>query len=360
MNHIKQLDGLRGLTILMVMVAHFPMIYGATIANKLLFVGKKGGFGYIGVEVFFIISGYLITKILASSINKNETNTLSTFYMKRILRLSPVLIIVISGCLVFMPQYNYLHQILFTSNYYFAFNADDHPLRHLWSLAVEEQFYLFWPLALLFIRPTNGGIKFFLIGLASISTGVIIVRGISGTQLDQNLIYRSLETRMLSLIVGSALAIYGIPLIKSWKLWLAGFSSLAIAAIAITLDKAGHNVGISIIKAFTFLIFATCIFLIAFDTGGLFSRLLRTPPMMYLGKISYGLYIYHLPILFYFGISHMQIREGNYAKLNDVLQSAGVIAAVTLISWYIIEQPILKIKDNLLNHKLAHTLKYHS
>src|SRR5690606_10280573 len=89
MKRLQQLDGLRGVAVLMVVFSHLPFIDGVELFNLALFVAKKSGLGYIGVEIFFILSGYLITRILIKDIASNEQNIISQFYIKRVFRLAP-------------------------------------------------------------------------------------------------------------------------------------------------------------------------------------------------------------------------------------------------------------------------------
>lgn len=342
MNRIKPLDGIRGIAVIMVLIAHAPYIDGAGIVNDALFAAKKSGFGYIGVELFFILSGYLITSGLISLIQSGDPNILGRFFEKRVYRLAPVIIISVFGCWLLMPGYDYLPTLFFASNYYFSVSPDPHPLRHFWSLAVEEQFYIFWPFLLIATRLDPDRVKALFLFIVGFSVASILVRDLLlADEVSRNLIYRSLESRMIALTLGGALAFYGVPAIKLRWLALAGAVSLGIAAAAIVAAKAGVQVPLATIKAFSYLVFSACVFLSAFSPW--LNVPLSNTALRHAGTISFGLYVYHLPIFYWFGISHMQTSEP--VNVATALSALSVTIAVTLASWHLIEKPVLGIKN---------------
>ena len=150
----EDIDGLRALAVSLVIFNHIGLS---------LFSG-----GYIGVDVFFVISGYLITAILVKDSLQHQFS-ISSFYKKRIIRLAPalhsmLLVVTLISCMLMLPHelekyFKSLNYAIFFMAYvfmreevgdYFSLNTDQIPLLHLWSLGVEEQFYIFWPLCLLF------------------------------------------------------------------------------------------------------------------------------------------------------------------------------------------------------------------
>ncbi len=197
------IDGLRAIAVILVIGYHaFPNLV-------------KGGF--IGVDIFFVISGYLISTILFTNLWNNKFS-LSDFYFRRIRRIFPALIVVMGACLAFgwfallAGEYKQLGKHIaggagFVSNFllwnesgYFDNTGDTKPLLHLWSLGIEEQFYILWPILLLLA--SQRGVNFLVIASTvagiSFSLNLISQDGVAG--------FYSPQTRFWELLVGSALA----------------------------------------------------------------------------------------------------------------------------------------------------------
>jgi peptidoglycan/LPS O-acetylase OafA/YrhL len=199
------IDGLRAIAVLAVVIYHaFPKIL-------------KGGF--IGVDVFFVISGYLISTILYEDFSKGRFS-FANFYSRRIKRIFPSLIIVLFSCFMFgwfvltAEEYRQLGKHIaagagFISNFifwneagYFDNSADTKPLLHLWSLGIEEQFYIIWPL-LLWIAWKS---KFSLLGLILLVGTASFILSILGVNRDLVATFYSPQTRFWELLSGSLLA----------------------------------------------------------------------------------------------------------------------------------------------------------
>lgn len=350
MRHIKSLDGLRGIAVILVLIAHTPLIIDLDVTSTVLRALKFLGIGYIGVELFFILSGYLITSILLESV-KSQDGVMGNFYIKRIFRLLPVIVVSISICLAIFPDFDYLYQLLFLSNYYFSFNLDPHPLRHFWSLAVEEQFYIFWPIIIiLFKRNMQALTKAMIILAVASCTFILFYDFIIATEESRALIYRGIESRMLSLLAGCAIAIHGVPTIKSSRILLIALAALTITILAKAAGKFyGFNY-VASISAFGYLLFSVCLFILSIHAKGIWNKLLEAKPLTFAGKISYGLYVYHVPVFFYFGVSHMQ-PGGKEASLGEVATIYMVTVFITLTSWYLLEKPLLKVKDDIIKKR---------
>ena len=208
-NYIKQIDGLRGISILSVILYHFfPEV----------FIG-----GFIGVDIFFVISGFVISKILIEEYYFTKTISIKNFYVKRIKRIFPAFFLVIFISLIFsyfilLPVYlidfskSSLASIFFSSNFYFFFTNQSYaaissnfkPLLHLWSLSVEEQFYLFFPIFILIILKFFKN-NYFLTIIIFLTIFLYII-----SHLLENLYYGSsfylLPTRAVQFLIGCLIA----------------------------------------------------------------------------------------------------------------------------------------------------------
>ena len=338
LSYIPSLDGIRALSVLAVIVYH---------ANKLWLPG-----GFLGVEVFFVISGYLITLLLLAESEKNGTVSLKQFWLRRARRLLPALWVVVLGVVVFAALFQ--REILGTlrgdviAALFYGFNwfqvwvgtsyftsFEFVPLRHLWSLAVEEQFYLIWPVVMLVVakfgkrRLPIVSAVFVLIAVAlAVYTGVVYQPGVISTIADTPEQFMSLFgqsvsrvdylflgtiTRSSGLLLGAALAIW-------WRPWLlqnsrAGESKLydfvgfgGLAALAFMMWRFntviegtdGGTIGYDLLfRGGFFLTDIASVALIAAAVhpgSKVIARGLSNPILVWLGRRSYGFYLFHWPV----------------------------------------------------------------
>lgn len=211
LDYRPDIDGLRAVAVLSVIIFHI---------NENIIPG-----GFIGVDIFFVISGYLITQHIFRDLNRN-TFSIVEFYRKRIKRIIPAMLVVValtiliaqfilipkdaekvaeSGLWSLLSMAN-VYFWLFEDTSYFAAASNEKPLLHLWSLGVEEQFYIFWPLILLLTYRVGHGKYFFLI-----FSFLAIVSFLSGEILysrDPSFVYYMLPTRAGELLIGALLAQY--------------------------------------------------------------------------------------------------------------------------------------------------------
>ena len=209
---LPQLDGLRGIAVLLVLWFHFPFIAGSPGSQAFTDVGHKIRSGTIGVDVFFALSEFLITRILINERVMTGTISFSNFYFKRSLRIFPAYYICIIFCIIMfrLPDQEIVYNLLYLTNYnlanYMPNNDHSNPLAHTWSLAVEEQFYLLWPLLLAFvplrhIRMTTAVV----VPAIAVGTMVLTCLFVSTLQADA-LIFGAAPIRMLTLSFGAYLA----------------------------------------------------------------------------------------------------------------------------------------------------------
>lgn len=337
------IDGLRALAVLAVVYFHaFP---------------EKLPGGFVGVDIFFVISGFLITQIIHENI-KSDTFSFFDFYCRRIKRIFPSLILVLAASFIFgwifliFDEFQQLAKhimsaVTFTSNVtlwnesgYFDNSGETKPLLHLWSLAIEEQFYVFWPLVLW----VAWRIKFKLIAVAALLLMASFIFNISNIKNDEIATFYSLMTRAWELLAGASLAIF----IDSKKLVadsyaeylgsIFGFGLIMLSMII--LDKESLFPG-----WWALLPVLGTILVINNGTNSPVSEyILSNKVIVWLGTISYPLYLWHWPLLSFARISEARIPDAH-------IRSKAILLAILLawITYKVVEKPIRfgkKIREN--------------
>jgi peptidoglycan/LPS O-acetylase OafA/YrhL len=289
---VLQIQGLRALAAVIVTFFHARLLPG----------------GFIGVDIFYVISGYLITGLILREIDSTGRLNLSAFYQRRIKRLLPTSLFVLFVTALIswfvLPAINRdaLGRDLFAaatyiSNYLFAWwqndyqnlNATPSPFIHYWSLAVEEQFYLIWPVLMIFLARRGRRAVFF--GTAVI-TMLSLGLSIYQTQSSPILAFYSLPTRAWELGVGALLIFAPAQLLKQRLLPWLGLSGLFVAAINYNDNTAFPGVNALLP------VFATALLMATIPTWPpIFNDLSNNRFTQWLGKISYPLYLWHWPAL---------------------------------------------------------------
>ncbi len=355
--HLDYLDGLRALAVSLVLLVHFPFIQGSVLSKGLWDIGQATRGGYIGVDLFFVLSGFLITRILLDEKRKNGDIDLKVFFAKRALRILPIYYIcVITATVYFGNNPEALVSLLtFTFNFYHPIHPDPNALEHSWSISVEEQFYLLWPLVITRIPDRYG----LLITRYAIPAVSIIIALVLASSLDSGLaarlIYMSGPTRMMSLSLGASLAFReseGSALRDSYSFGLLG---LGVAVLAI--DNIGRYLGVVpaggyywclAILGYALVSSSTISLLINShkDYIGWVRRLLSLRLVRYLGRISYGVYLYHYLILFLMDIPPYKAATTGTNALN-VFAALALTLALASFSYHCLERPLLRLKSRL-------------
>ena len=327
----RDIDGLRAVAILPVVFYH---------SGLGLFPG-----GYVGVDVFFVISGFLITGVIAREVDAGRFSILS-FYERRARRIMPALMVMLAFVLcaasyAFFPSdfaklpQSALMATLFVSNIgffletgYFAGSAETMPLLHTWSLAVEEQFYLGFPILLILIArfaPARRVAILMVIALLSFALAVVTQASGSGFA------FYLLPPRAWELFIGALLALGAFPAIKPrWLREGVAFAGLvAIGYAALAFDKTTIFPGLNALFP---VLGAAALILCAPRTA--VGRLLETGPMVGIGLISYSLYLWHWPlIVFTEYVTDVRLVGG----VSVAVISASFLAA--FLSWRYVERP---------------------
>ncbi|MEM9742724.1 MAG: acyltransferase family protein [Pseudomonadota bacterium] len=336
----KDIDGLRSIAVGLVLLHHAG------------FEAVSGGF--VGVDVFFVISGFLITGII---FGKAEVGRFSfaDFFVRRIKRLMPALFLVmlattLAAFIFLLPAdlerfgWSLLWVSLYAGNFffwqahggYFGGNAQEAPLLHTWSLAVEEQYYLLWPIAVVLGLRWLGARWFGALSLLGLVAATLFSEW--ATQATIGAAYYLLPSRFFQLLLGSVLAIYWSRLPALPELLKHAFSVAGVALIvgsALVLTKGSAFPGFNAVYPSL-----GCALLIlagqrAADSHGIgvANRFLSLPPFVFFGLISYSLYLWHWPIFAY-------LRYTDTA-LTLPVQLGAVAAAIALayLSWRFVEGP---------------------
>lgn len=346
-----EIDGLRAIAVISVIIYHL---------NENWLSG-----GFLGVDIFFVISGFLITGIIITEIQQNSFS-LKQFYTRRIKRIYPAFITVmalvsfIASVIFIYNDFNKLRKtielaIAFLSNFYlgltqgyFDLSANENPVLHIWSLAVEEQYYLIFPLILILAYKKFREVKvLFIITLILffilLATSFVSANFYKEVLHQPNIYYLS-NLRFPELLVGSLLAIYHnlsnkVQLSKQVNNILAILSTLLLFSCLFLMNN-----NIAFIPGITLIL--PCIFtaLIIHTTSqnNIVKLCLSNKAIVFIGKISYSLYLYHwIFIAFAYYITGEK-------QINN--QSIAIVTVLTIIfsvlSYYLIEQPIRKSKLN--------------
>lgn len=364
---IPALDGLRAVAVALVLVGHGGV------------PGVAGGF--IGVDVFFVLSGFLITSLLLDELGRTGRIDLTGFWIRRARRLLPALVLMVLtvaaarellpyqaltglrsdaiAAFCWMANWRFVAQ----KTDYFTQGAPPSPLQHTWSLGVEEQYYFVWPLLLIAVtlvlaararrrstRATVGGVRFaaFLLATAgALASAAVAVVFVSDGTRDR--IYFGTDTRAQALLVGAAAASL---LVRDWQslnrgwclirsrwgrrvarvLPLLGLAGLA-AAVHFATGAAGefrHGLLIGVALAAVLVVAP-----VALEQRGAVARVLALRPLVWLGTISYGVYLWHWPIFL-----ALNGERTGWDGLRLFAVRCAATVAVAAASWWLIEQPI--------------------
>jgi len=372
--HIPALDGVRGVAILLVLTYHFSWALGFGTQFPDLALGRVLSVGWAGVDLFFVLSGFLITRILLNA--REGSNYFRTFYARRVLRIFPLYYGFLFMMIVVLPELPFLrdnqglqtlrdHQWIYWT-YLYNVSISFHPLvdlgpyanGHLWSLAIEEQFYLVWPFVVLVLgRRTLGSFCL----LCIVAAPVIRYGLLHGAVPDlQNAFAAStlMPARMDTLALGALIAVVSRDpdLLRKAARWARPVGAVAILAlVTLDLDRGGLPLlderilvyGLSGVA----LVFGAVVMLVVGGVPGTLQAVLRNRVLTFFGRYSYGLYVLHFQIM-------EELKK--QAAGNDWIRSVGgsfipftfafSVVALTLtvsaawLSWHLFEKQVLKLK----------------
>lgn len=352
------IDGLRAIAILMVVLYHTDLAI------------VPGGFA--GVDVFFVISGFLITRNLLAPVLAGSSPGLATFWARRIRRLVPALSAMILATLVLsgvvlaaaeLPEVAkqggssalYISNILFAAERgdYFGFDLAESPFLHTWSLSVEEQFYVIWPVFILILawliqrRPAKAR-PVLIAGLAA-ATALSFAASVLLTYQSPVWAFFSSPTRAWEFGAGALLAV------MSWRpsaragSWMAGLGVAVLALTTVLLNAATPYPGLAAVAP----VLATSLVIVGGSTSstGFVSGCLRHPASQWLGRVSYSWYLWHWPVIV---LGSVALRSGG---VPSKMLLAAVSLPLAVASFRFVERPLRHaprlVKSNRLTYVFA-------
>lgn len=354
LRHEPTLDGLRGLAVAAVVAFHLGRLQG----------------GFLGVDLFFLLSGFLITSLLANEWRYRGTIDLTRFWVRRARRLLPALFVLIAGVSVLVAvltpagdrgpfRRDGIATLLYVTNWdrvasstsYWDLFSQPSPLDHTWSLAVEEQFYVVWPLvfvAAIYLATRLFGPRW-RVGLRALALATVVAAIASFALLSAlydvestNRAYYGTDTRAGPILLGALLAMSrrlwggrrgGAP--GGWILDSAGLAALAFMVWSVArvtgVDPWYYRGGL-----LAFALAAVVVILVSVGvTEGLVARLLSLAPLQHLGRISYGVYLWHWPAIVYLTPDRTQVHGLTLDAMRLALTLVAAEASAALI-----ERPI--------------------
>ncbi|MCG2462606.1 acyltransferase [Flavobacteriaceae bacterium F89] len=353
MKYFERIDGLRFIAIILVLIEHFAFT-----------IGKHFSSGYYGVDLFFVISGFLITSILIKPNEKSFRRNYINFIGRRTLRIFPIYYLTILFLwLINLPivREKLIWLLTYTYNYaWVIYDIPITPINHFWSLGVEEQFYIFWPIVVLTLKRKPKTLIFIILLVILIGYSQMIFELIP-TLTKFN--YVAIFTRMASLALGAFGAVlatnYLLPR-KFFQSKIIEYCFFLILLHALVTDFRFKVVILGLSSLYLVLKAAYFNFSIS-----LFDRFLRNKMVIKIGLVSYGIYIFHLPIAHYFTIYifdpfWIKIDFSAFGKFEKLRWHSWLIKLplysflsifVANLSYKYIETPILKLKDRYFKYE---------
>jgi peptidoglycan/LPS O-acetylase OafA/YrhL len=361
--HIPALDGLRGLAVVAVVMYHFaPEIVPA---------------GFLGVDIFLVLSGFLITSLALEEVDRTKSMSASGFFARRARRLLPasiatiVVVVIVArildhgsvdsslrGHAVAALTYIANWWSIAQQNSYQAAFGTESPLNHFWSLAVEEQFYLMFPLALIgtiaLLKRRIGLHRLTHIALVGAAVGAVascaLMWILRTPGSDPSRVYLGTDTRSQALFVGIAIAC----IIRLWpvnslkaatRTVLTTAALVALAALVGIASTADFRSDWLYTGGFLLIAIATGIIVLALNGhDSIVTKVLSFRWFRTLGLVSYGLYLWHWPIKVFVTGERLHLSDDQAGRIELFVIRVALTAGATALSWYLIEQPFRRRK----------------
>ncbi len=355
MHHRFELDGIRAIAISAAVLSHTQIPY--TLG------------GWVGVDIFFVLSGFLITTILMNEWNRNGNIRLGKFYMRRVLRLYPALLLMLSLGVIF---YRYLGNngtlvgyrttallgATYTEDIVLGFTGQPYGgLGHTWSLAIEEQFYLLWaPILLLCLKLRRSPVILACLGIVASSISLVASSHANPVTGLPNTYYRP-DTRANELMLGCLLSFlfarYGeqARLNLVIRQYLAPLSLIGLIVLSFYCDDHGRQFLLPQEEIGAALLSGGLVFgVMVGPSNSPLNWLLARRPLVWLGKVSYGVYLFFIPVFVVLPV-YVHPQDMNYYVFL-VIELACLMAIVTA-SFYLWERRFLALKDHFSSSAMS-------
>jgi peptidoglycan/LPS O-acetylase OafA/YrhL len=346
---IPSLDGLRAVSIALVVVSHLAL--GAETGPFSRFVGA----GALGVEMFFVISGFLITLLLLREQRRSDRVSVKAFYVRRAFRILPAYVCFLLGlfllqCLGFLslPFAAWVRPLTYTTSFFPLPHWD---LAHTWSLSVEEHFYLLWPLAFVFFRPRGAFLAALLCVLLTPGIRAVLLGFLDGSAL--RLSYFT-PTRMDAIAVGCCLAFLAVSPAFRRRALVSGARTATAVLLAATLlllslwalfasadcDGPGQAGLLGGVKRVCFnsvkpILLACLIWVCVTRPSDWFGKVLNAWPVAFLGKLSFSVYLWQ----------QLFLNPQRDHWTCQYPMNLGCVLVAALLSYWLVEQPFLRLKE---------------
>jgi peptidoglycan/LPS O-acetylase OafA/YrhL len=347
LEHEPALDGLRGIAVALVVVYH---LLGLLIPDvRQYFPG-----GFIGVDVFFVLSGFLITALLLRERIDHGRTRFGVFFARRALRLLPALAMFLLASAVYAAAidldlsetgWSMFGVAFYFFNWMFVLRPETvipNEFGHLWSLSVEEQFYLVWPFAIAGLSVFGRRPKVAVLGVSLAVLAVALHRlqyfasGQSWLQL-----YTRTDMRVDALLVGALVGVVWTYRLEPWKRVPRLIAMLSVAFVLVCVLTAEVSDPFLYRGGFTAIAVAVgfVLYFVLDDPPESVRSALTVAPLRVLGKVSYATYIWHLPVFF-------AIRRfaSSWLVVEQVAVALAITAACVALSWFLVEEPALAFK----------------
>lgn len=342
-SYIPALDGLRGIAIITVIISH--MLLNTSLAKYML--------GNIGVEIFFVLSGFLITTLLLKEKMRTGSISLTNFYIRRALRILPVAYLFLMVLLVLSYIFtlntsagSFMASAFYIRNLHLNYAANSYNA-HFWTLAVEEQFYFIFPLLLVYSLKNYLRIVYFLV----LAVPVLQFLGYNNIGIFQSnvvihkitfLIINLFGNGTTSILIGSGMAIFMFTTSFAREGFKTNkFLSIVVFCAAITFRLAFADTATSnyIISTIFSIAIAAVIAICLYNTGDMFNEILQSKALIKLGILSYSIYIWQQIFL------HQPPWTGLFKYADSLFFNLPVLFIVAWVSYYFYEVRFLKLKE---------------
>ncbi|MGZ4734220.1 MAG: acyltransferase family protein [Acidimicrobiia bacterium] len=349
-DYVPALDGIRGFAVLVVVLVHLRPGFIPNYEHVSTYLSG----GSLGVDMFFVLSGFLISSILLRERIKSDRMDLGPFYLRRATRLLPALTVFLLAYFAYgivthqsklVAGVTVITGITYSTNWYLAFHraADFLTMSHLWSLALEEQFYLVWPATFMLLissrRPTRNTLWF--CGIVTVAIWALRVQDWATwyTTLHHSAVEVSGTLQASSLLIGAAAAVIGVrPFAGTRILPIAATIACGVMAWILAVGDAYSKVvnygGLEL-----FSVSVAIVILAIVEGRWIGSRFWALTPLRLTGRVSYGIYLWH-PLVF----TAVEHYTPTWSWDSRLVVSVAAIAAVTALSWHFVERPAQRLR----------------